>query len=187
MFCEDSMNKEEKKISSEEIYHGKILNLVVDKVLLPNGHISTREVVRHCKASAILAIDENDNIILEDQFRYPYNAIIKEVPAGKCDADEDPKDTARRELEEETGYQAKELVELGVYYPSVAYTDEIIYLYLATGLTKSKQHLDEDEALDYYKVPFSTAVDMVKKGQIKDGKTIAIICQYLIKYRAKIL
>lgn len=179
------MDKEEKKISSEEIYHGKILNLVVDKVLLPNGHISTREVVRHCKASAILAIDDNDNIILEDQFRYPYNEIIKEVPAGKCDEGEAPIDTARRELEEETGYQAKNLIELGVYYPSVAYTDEIIYLFLAKDLVKVKQHLDEDEVLDYYKVPISTAIEMVKNGQIKDGKTIAILCQYLIKYKNK--
>lgn len=175
------MDKKETKMDSQEIYKGRILNLFVDHVLLPNGHTSTREVIRHCQASAILAIDELGNIILEDQYRYPYDSIIKEIPAGKCDKDEDPQVTANRELEEETGYRANSLVKLGEYYPSVAYTDEIIHLYVATDLVKTNQHLDEDESLDYYKVPLSEALNMVLDGRIKDGKTTAALFLYLLK------
>lgn len=174
-------NKKEKMIASKEIYKGHILDLYVDDVLLPNGHTSKREVIRHCKAAAVLAFDENDNIILEDQYRYPYDAVLKEIPAGKCDKGEDSKDTAIRELEEETGYKANHLEFLGTFYPTVAYTDEIIDIYLATDLERTHQHLDENESLDYYKIPFAMFLDLIHKGEIQDGKTLAAVTYYLLR------
>ncbi len=175
------MEKKETQLNSKEIYRGRILDLFVDDVLLPDGTTSVRELVRHNRASAIVALDEDGNIILEEQFRYPHNAVLKEIPAGKCEKDEDPQDTALRELEEETGYKAHHIEKLGEFYPTVAYSDEIIYLYLATELEKTKQHLDAGEALDFYKVPFSEAVEMVKDGRIKDGKSVAAIslCKFI--------
>jgi ADP-ribose pyrophosphatase len=177
------MEKNEKKISSQEIYKGHILNLFVDQVKLPNGDITAREVIRHCKAAAILAFDEAGRVILEDQFRYPYDTILTEIPAGKCEPNEDPILTAKRELEEETGYKAVKIEELGQFYPSVAYTDEVIYLYMATGLVKTSQHLDKDEDLDFYKVSFPKLLELIETGKIRDGKTVAAVMQYILKYK----
>ena len=97
------MNLKEKKLSSELIYKGKIIDVYKDKVLCPNGHESYREYVSHCKASCIMALLPNGKFILEKQYRYPYDEVIYEFPAGKCDPNEDPLKTATRELEEETG------------------------------------------------------------------------------------
>ena len=146
------MDLKEKKLSSKEIYKGKILDLYVDEVMCPNGHKSSRELIRHCKASCIIAKLDNGNFLLEKQYRYPYDEVILEFPAGKCDKGEDPKITALRELEEETGYKANDIEFLGEYYPTCAYTDEIIYLYFASNLVKTKQHLDENEALNVFEV-----------------------------------
>ncbi len=171
----------EKKLDTKEIYHGKILNVLVGDVLLPNGKKSTRELIRHCKASAVLAFDDNGNVILEDQFRYPYNTVITEIPAGKADGDEDPLVTAKRELLEETGYEANDIALLGEFYPSVAYTDEVIYLYEAHSLKKKEQHLDADESLSFYFKSFEEFKRMVSEGKIKDGKTLAAFAYYLLK------
>lgn len=175
------MDNKEIKIASKQIYKGRILDVYVDDVKLPNGNTSKRELIRHCKASAVLAFDDNNNIILEHQFRYPYDETIIEIPAGKCDLDEDPKLTAIRELKEETGYEADKIELLGLFYPSVAYTDEIIYLYVASSLKKGKQHLDADENLEYAFIPFDSFLKMINDGKIKDGKTLAAVAYYLIK------
>lgn len=177
----DKLNLKETKVSSKEVFKGKILDVFVDTVTLPNGHTATRELIRHCKAAAVLAFDEDNNVILEKQFRYPYNDVLIEIPAGKADKDEDPIITAKRELQEETGYEAGKLTLLGEFYPSVAYTDEIIYLYEAHDLKKKSQHLDEDETLCYFKVSFDEFKKMVKEGQIGDGKTLAALAYYLAK------
>ena len=174
------MNTEEKTLGSKEIFKGRILDLYVDEVLLPTGKKSTRELIRHCKASAVLAVDDDGKVILEKQFRYPYKKELIEIPAGKCEKDEDPKDTAIRELEEETGYRAGEIKELGYIYPSCAYTDEIIYIYLATELKKTHQHLDEGETLSFYKVSVDEFLKMIKDKEIEDAKTIAAGCYYLL-------
>lgn len=172
----------ETKISSKEIFKGRILNVYCDEVLLPNGHKSTRELIRHCKASAVLAFDDSNNVILEKQFRYPYNDVLVEIPAGKADKEEDPLITAKRELLEETGFEADDITLLGEYYPSVAYTDEVIYLYEARSLKKKEQHLDADESLSYYFVSFDEFKKMILDGKIKDGKTLAALTYYLLKH-----
>ena len=171
----------EKKISSELIYKGKIIDVYKDKVECPNGHISYRELIRHCKASCILAFNDKGNILLERQYRYPYDEVIYEFPAGKCDAGEDPKDTAVRELEEETGYHANNIEFLGVMYPSCAYTDEVIYLYVAKDLVKTKQHLDENEALMIEEVSLGKLIETINEGKVVDAKTLCALTYYFCK------
>ena len=168
----------EKQISSESIYKGKIIDVYKDKVICPNGHESTRELIRHCKASCIMAFTSDNKLLIERQYRYPYDEVIYEFPAGKCDKDEDPLVTAKRELEEETGYYANNIVYLGKMYPSCAYTDEVIYLYLATSLERRKQHLDENEALNIFEMSLDEVIKLVKSGEIKDAKTLCALTYY---------
>ena len=175
------MDLKEEKIESKEVFKGKILNLFVDTVKLPNGKTSTREVVRHCKASCILAKLPSGKFFLEKQFRYPYNEEIYEFPAGKCDLDEDPMKTAYRELEEETGYQANNIVYLGKMYPSCAYTDEIIYLYYADSLVKKEQHLDEGEALNVYEYSLEEIMNLIKLDKLNDAKSLCALQFYFAK------
>lgn len=176
--------KRETTIESNEVYKGRILDVYDDTVRLPSGRTSHREVIRHCHAAAVLAINENNEVLLEDQYRYPYDDIITEIPAGKGEENEDPMITARRELEEETGYYANNLVLLGMFYPSVGYTDEAISLYLATDLVRTHQHLDEGEELEYYFIPFEELCRKINAGEIPDGKTVAAVGYYLIKNKA---
>ena len=162
----------ERKINRKDIYDGVIAHLVVDKVLLPNGNTSTREVILHNGAVCVVPITDNGEIIMERQFRYPFDSVIWEIPAGKLDKDEkSPLEGAMRELREETGYVASNYKFIGLYYPSPAILSEKIYMYVATGLTAGERELDEDEFPDVVKVPFDKVVDMILNGEIPDGKT----------------
>ena len=171
----------EKKTASKQIYKGHILDVYVDDVTLPSGRKSHRELIRHCHASAILAVNEKNEIILEEQYRYPYDEFIIELPAGKAEPNEEGLATAKREFEEETGYQAKKWTKLGTFYPTVAYTDEVIDIYLAEELTFKGQHLDPGEELNYRFVPLEEVKQRVKEDKIRDGKTLAGILQYLLR------
>lgn len=172
------MVKKEKKIGSTEIFKGKILNLFVDDVELPNGHKSTRELIRHCRASVIMTILDNGNLLIEKQYRYPFDEIIYEFPAGKCDLNEDPKDTAIRELKEETGYIASDITFLGKIYPSCAYTDEIIYCYLVKNPAKAQRKLDEDEFVDVYEISYDELKSLINDEKLYDAKTLACFAFY---------
>ena len=172
------MVKKEKKVSSKTIYEGKIVDLYVDEVICQNNNKAIREVIRHCKASCILALNDKNEIIIEKQYRYPYDDFLYELPAGKCDKDEDPQTTALRELEEETGYKANNIKYLGKLYPSCAYTDEVIYMYLATDLIKTQKHLDENEFIDISFMKLDDVYDLIKQDKINDAKTIATLMQY---------
>lgn len=174
------MKLKEKQIESLNIYKGKILDLYKDKVLCPNGHESYREVVRHCAAVCIIA-ELDGKFAIEEQYRYPYDETIIEFPAGKVDQGEDLQNAAIRELEEEIGYHAERIEYLGAMYPSVAYTDEIIHLYYASNLIKTKQSLDEDEALNYSFVTLNEIKQMIKNGKIKDAKTICALQHYMLR------
>ena len=116
-------------------------------------------------------------VVMERQYRYPIDQVVLEIPAGKLDSkEEDPETAARRELEEETGYHAKKLIPLGVFYPACAYSDEKIWMYLAKGLTKGDRHLDEDEFLDVELIPLKDLAKQVLAGEIPDAKTqIAVL------------
>ena len=162
----------ETKTNRTEIYDGHILHVVVDDVVLPNNVPAKREVVLHNGAVCIVPITEDGEIIMERQFRYPFNEVIFEIPAGKIDKGEtDPLSAARRELREETGLEAENMQFIGMYYPSPAILSEKIYMYVATGLKKGKQDLDEDEFLDIQPMPFNDVVEMILKNEIPDGKT----------------
>jgi ADP-ribose pyrophosphatase len=177
------MDLKEKKLASKSIYKGHIVNLFVDDVLCPNGHKSTREVIRHCKAACVVAKLPNGKYILEKQFRYPYDEVIYEIPAGKTDEGETTLTTAKRELEEETGYRPNKVEFLGTFYPSPAYTDEIIDMYYAEDLVKTEQHLDENEAINLMEVTLDELKDMIKNNEIKDGKTLAAIFEFILKIK----
>ena len=172
------MNLFEKKSSSKSVFEGKIFSVSVDDVELPNGKKSSREIVHVGKASCVLAQLPNGKFILERQYRSPYEKILLELPAGKCEKDEDHKVTAIRELEEETGFFAGTIKYLGKIYPSVGYCNEVIYLYYATDLTKTRETFDEDEAIELQEVTLDELENMILDGTIVDAKTLACILQY---------
>lgn len=168
---------EEKKVSSKEIYDGFILHVREDEILLPDGREAKRELIRHIGAVCVIPVDENNNVIMENQYRYPIAEVVMEIPAGKLDdKNENRLEAAKRELKEETGYTADNWKNLGVYIPAPAYSDERIDMYLATELHLGERELDDDEFIDVYKVPLSRLVEMVMDGEITDGKTqIAVL------------
>ena len=162
----------ETKIASEEIFDGLVLHVVRDTVKLPNGHSSIREVIRHIGAVCVIPVTENNEVIVERQYRYPLDRVILEIPAGKLDApDEDRLSAIQRELREETGYTADEWTVIGDFHPAPAYSDEYITMYLARGLHKGQQDLDADEFLDIYTIPLKDLVEDVMSGKISDAKT----------------
>lgn len=163
----------EEFVSRKEIFHGRIIDLRVDTVRLPNGHLTTREVVDHPGGVAIVAIDENDNVLTVKQYRYAFQTVLEEIPAGKLERGEEPSSAARRELAEETGASCKVLTPLGEIYASPGGFCEVLHLYLAEGLTFGSQHPDEDEFINFARVPFNDLLRRCLSGEIRDGKTIA--------------
>lgn len=171
----------EKVVSSNEIFNGRILKVKLDKVLLPNGKISSREVVLHPGAVAILPILPNGDIVFVKQYRYPIDSIIYELPAGKLELNEKPLKCAIRELSEETGYDTNNLEFLTTIVTTPGFSNENIYLYLAKNLIKSKQHLDEDEFIDVEVLSVSKVKQMILEGNIFDSKTLSALLVYLLK------
>ncbi len=162
---------EEKTVKSKLIHRGRILTLRVDEVILPNGKKATREIVEHPGAVAAVPL-LNDKVILVRQFRKPVEEAICEIPAGKLEAGEDPRQCMERELEEEIGYRAGKLEKLLSYYPSPGFSDEVIHIFSATDLEKTQQKLAQDEFLELVTLRFEEALRMIEEGTIKDSKTI---------------
>ena len=166
------MELTEKTLNEEYIYKGRIIKVRRDEVELPNGHKSMREVVEHYGGVCVLPLTDRDEVIFVRQFRYPYKEVILEIPAGKRDhGEESPLECGKRELAEETGAKADKYTSLGELYPSPGYCGEVIYMFLATGLTFGDTNPDEDEFLNVEKIPFDKALDMVLSDEIKDSKT----------------
>lgn len=159
-------------ISSQTIATGGMLTVKCDQVRLPNGNVGQREYVMHPGAVLIIPLLPNGNVVLEKQFRYPLQQVFIELPAGKIDAGEDILLTGQRELLEETGYSATEWLAIGHQHPCIGYSDEVIHMYLARGLTLGLHQRDEDEALEVFDVSFADCLGMIQNGQITDGKTI---------------
>lgn len=169
---------EEKTVSSEKVFEGRIIKVKVDKVKMPDGSTSTRELVEHPGGVGIVAMTDNDEIILVKQYRKPLDKVIYEIPAGKLDPGEHHRTCGIRELEEETGLSAKVFDYMGFIYPSPGFTDEITHVYLAKELTQGETHPDDDEFLDVEKVPFERALKMVIDGEINDAKSVFGILKY---------
>jgi ADP-ribose pyrophosphatase len=172
------MEFKEKTVKEEYLYNGKILNLRKDQIILPDGKGAIREVVEHSGGSCILC-EKDGKILLVKQFRYPYKQELLELPAGKLNPGESPETTAIRELEEEGGVRAERVELMFEVYPSPGYTDEIIRIYRAVNVKETKSHLDEDEFLESVWLDKKTLKEMIKQGQIKDGKTLIALLSVL--------
>lgn len=178
------MDLTEKALKKEYLYRGKVVTLRVDQALLPNGKTATREIVEHNGGVCVLPLTEQHEILMVEQFRYPYGKVVLEIPAGKRNSlSEKPLDCGIRELQEETGATAEQFDFLGELYPSPGYCGEIIYMYLARNLHFGQTNPDEDEFLNLKKIPLRQAVEMVINGEIKDAKTQTAILKtyYLLK------
>ncbi len=166
---------EEKTIESERIYEGKILNLRRDKVYVVGDNISYREIVEHNGGVTIAALTNDGRMVMVRQFRKAAEKVVLEAPAGKIDGEEKPLEAAIRELKEETGYTAGHIEYLTSFYSSIGYSEEKIYLYLASDLTPGETAFDGNEAIDIFEYELSELHKMVLSGEIEDAKTIAAI------------
>ncbi len=161
----------EKTVTSDLIFDGKIITVKKDTAELENGEIVNRELVVHPGGVCVVPINENGEVLMVKQFRYPFKEALTEIPAGKLEIGEDHREAGLRELREETGAVCEKFEYLGVCYPSVAYLTEKIHMYLATGLTFENQDLDDDEFLDVIKIKLEDAVEMVMNNELPDAKT----------------
>lgn len=170
------MHLQEKTLTSDVKYEGVIFTITHDTAELENGKTAPRDVLHHNGGVCVIPVTENNEIFLVKQFRYPFQTVTREVPAGKLEKGEDHAECGRRELLEETGCTCSKYIYLGEMLPTPAYNSEITYMYLAKGLTFTSQSLDPDEFLDVERIPLSEAVAQVMDGTIRDGKTqIAIL------------
>lgn len=165
----------EKKLESEKIFDGHIIKVYKDSVSLGETKKAFREVVRHCGAAAVLAVDEEGAAFFVEQFRYPVDMPLFEAPAGKTDPGENPIECAKRELFEECGVSAKKWTELGPMFSSPGFCDEVIHLFLAQDLSQSAPEPDEDEFLDIKKIPLGKVLDDIRSGKIPDAKTQILV------------
>ena len=165
-----------KTIKTEKLFHGRIFDLVVEDVEERDGKIRKCELISHPGGGVVIPLFENGDILLVRQYRYPHKKFVLEAPAGKLEPNEDPLDCAKRELMEETGYSAEKFVKLTAMYTTPGFCNEVLHIYLATGLNKSKhgQNLDDGEqGLTVETIPLTQAIEMAENGEIEDGKTIA--------------
>jgi len=163
---------EEKTISTERIYEGAILNLRRDKVTIHSGGTSFREIVEHNGGAVAVPITADGKIVMVRQYRKAFEQAVLELPAGKIEIGEEPLETIIRELQEETGYTAGKFEFLTAFYPSVGYTNEVLYIYVATELVLGETNYDENEAMDILEMDFEEVHDMVVRGEIRDAKTM---------------
>ena len=158
--------------SSKTVYRGRLLHVLEDEVRLPNGKSGRREYIRHPGAATMVAMPDSETVLLVRQFRYPLARHFIEIPAGKIDPGEEPLQTARRELREECGFEAREWRHLTTIHPCIGYADERIELYLALGLTDVGHKRDEEEFIEVLPTKLSEALEWVKQGRITDEKTL---------------
>jgi ADP-ribose pyrophosphatase len=159
-------------VSKKTVWHGRAIDFRVDTVRLPNGKLATREFVDHPGAVGVIPFLDKNTLVMVRQYRYPVDEVTLELPAGKLDKGESPLTCVKRELHEETGYTAKKFSPLINFWPTSAFGNEVLYLYVATGLKPGTMHTDADEFLQCVTIPFKKALNMVKQGKIRDAKTV---------------
>jgi ADP-ribose pyrophosphatase len=166
----------EQRIDGEVVYQGRILDLEVDRVRLPSGHETTREVVRHKGAAVMLPLLPSGEVAFVRQYRYPMGELLLELPAGKLDPGESAETCARRELEEETGWRAGTMTSLGWFYTTPGFSDEILHAFFAGDLVAVEDAVqDPDEVIEIVTMPVDEALAACADGRIRDGKTIATL------------
>lgn len=163
------------RLSHRVHYDGRIIRLELDRVIEPSGVEVSREVVRHSGAVVILPILDDGRIVLIRQYRYAVDRVLLEVPAGRLEPGEDPEDAARRELQEETGYFARELSALSSFYPAPGYTDEKMFLFRASGLEMRQASPDEDEYIEVFPMTVAEAHDQLGREETADAKTLVAL------------
>jgi len=168
------MDYTERKVTGKTVFEGHIIQVELDEIALPNGRPAQREVVRHPGGVCVLALDQDGQVTLVRQYRYPMAEHIIELPAGKLDPGEEPSAAARRELEEETGLRAGKLTYLGYLLASPGFCDERLHMFLAQELEHLDSHPDEDEFLDVFTMPYSELLSKVMAGELHDAKSVAI-------------
>ena len=171
--------KLEKTLSSKIIFDGRAVKLRVDTVQMPDGRQTTREVIEHGACIAVVAVDEQNNILLVNQFREAVEKELLEIPAGGIDPGEDVETAVKREMQEETGYLPQRLVSLGGYYLAPGYSTEYLHLYLATDLLPSRLVAEDTEGINIVRVPVFQIRKMLASGKICDGKSIAGLYMFL--------
>ncbi|MBN6888342.1 ADP-ribose diphosphatase [Cytobacillus horneckiae] len=171
---------EEKTLKTEKLFSGSVISLQIEDVELPNGKTSKREIIKHPGAVAVLALTDDNKIVMVEQYRKALEKTIVEIPAGKLEKGEDPLECAKRELEEETGYGCAEMEWLISFYTSPGFADEIVHLYIAKELktVENAASMDEDEFVNLMEVTLEEAIELVRNQKIYDAKT-AYAVQYL--------
>lgn len=162
----------ETELTTETVYRGNLLHVRRDTVRLHNGTDTAREYIVHPGAVLVVPILNDGRLVFERQYRYPLRRSFIELPAGKIDPNEDLLTTGKRELQEETGYSAQNWQYLAALHPCIGYSDEIIHIYLASGLQAGQKHLDDDESLEVFTMTLDDAMQALRRGEITDGKTV---------------
>ncbi len=168
----------EKILSTKRIYSGRIVTLDLNEVELPDGQRQMREIIRHPGATALIALDNQNRVLIVRQFRSASAQIMSEIPAGILNIGENPMQAAIRELQEETGYKPGKIEPLGGFYTAPGYTTEYIHLFIATELIESRLPADEDEFIEVDHVSLESALSMIERGEIQDAKTIIALLMY---------
>jgi ADP-ribose pyrophosphatase len=172
----------EETLESKPIFQGRMISLQVDTVRLPDGRTATREIVKHPGAVAILAL-QGDKMLVVEQFRKPLDKVQVEIPAGKLEPGEDPLEAAARELEEETGFRASKLTLLQSFSTSPGFAEEIVHMYYTDQLEQGDVHLDEEEFLTCEAITLEQAWQYIRKGRICDAKTLLAVYAWELKVK----
>jgi len=172
---EETQRKKATVKNTSEVYKGRVFDFVTEELTLPNGRDAEIAFIRHPGSIAVVPLLEDHSVVMELQYRHPVGDYLLEIPAGTMEAGESPRDCAQRELIEETGFRAQEVINLGKIHILPAYSDEEIHVFIANGLTPAKQNLDPDEIIEVVTYPLEKAVQMIDEGKITDALTILSI------------
>jgi ADP-ribose pyrophosphatase len=179
------MLKPEKKLATQQIYHGRAVNIRVDTVEKASGAKTTREVVEHSDCIAVVALDEHDNILLVRQFRHPVDRFLLEIPAGGINRGEEPLDSVRRELQEEIGYFPRKIDKLGGFYATPGYGTEYLHCFLATDLVSSRLLAEDTDDIELIRASRDEIPRLIASGEICDAKSIAALLMFLFTRQGK--